>query len=111
VESPHDILGVRRDATEEEVKKAFREGVKRTHPDRVDGGDEKELKRLIEAYRVLSTQTQTRTFRREPPPKRAAPQREEPRGPVTVFHTGPSVFATANAQYRTVASLPFLIFQ
>ena len=112
MENAHEILGVRTGATEAEIKKAFREGAKRTHPDLAGNGSEAEFKRLLAAYTALSAHPQSRTFRSAPPsaPKRAAPQ-AEPRGPTTVFHVGPSPFAVANAQYRTIASLPFLIFR
>ena len=37
--SPYDILGVPRDASDEEVKRAYREKVKHLHPDTLRGKD------------------------------------------------------------------------
>lgn len=46
------VLGLDADATDEEVRRAYRERVKSVHPDREDG-DEAEFKRVTEAYEVL----------------------------------------------------------
>ncbi len=47
----YDILGVKKDASADEVKKAFRRAAVEHHPDR--GGDEAKFKELNEAYEVL----------------------------------------------------------
>jgi molecular chaperone DnaJ len=51
----YEVLGVSRDASDEEIKRAFRRAAQRHHPD-VDTSDGAELrfKELNEAYRVLS---------------------------------------------------------
>lgn len=49
----YKILGVNRDASEEEVKKAFRKLAHVHHPDKA-GGDEAKFKEASEAYSVLS---------------------------------------------------------
>lgn len=49
----YEILGVSRDASEEEIKKAFRKLAHKYHPDKA-GGDEKKFKEINEAYQVLS---------------------------------------------------------
>jgi curved DNA-binding protein len=49
----YKILGVKRDASEEEVKKAFRKLAHAYHPDK-SGGDEAKFKEASEAYAVLS---------------------------------------------------------
>ena len=51
----YEILGVPRDASDEEIKRAFRRAAQRHHPD-IDASDgaEERFKELNEAYRVLS---------------------------------------------------------
>lgn len=50
---PYEVLGVEKDASQEEVKKAYREKVKKYHPDRCDREDAEELfKQIKEAYEV-----------------------------------------------------------
>ncbi len=48
----YDVLGVKRDATDDEIKKAFRKLAAKNHPDR--GGDEKKFAEISEAYTTLS---------------------------------------------------------
>lgn len=47
----YEILGVKKDASADEVKKAFRKAAIANHPDR--GGDEEKFKEINEAYEVL----------------------------------------------------------
>ncbi|MBE0417647.1 MAG: molecular chaperone DnaJ [Coriobacteriia bacterium] len=48
----YDILGVKKDASADEIKKAFRRLARKHHPD--TGGSEEKFKELNEAYEVLS---------------------------------------------------------
>jgi molecular chaperone DnaJ len=48
----YDVLGVKKDASEDEIKKAFRRLARKHHPDA--GGDEERFKEINEAYEVLS---------------------------------------------------------
>ena len=48
----YDTLGVKKDASTDEVKKAFRRLARKHHPDA--GGDEEKFKEINEAYEVLS---------------------------------------------------------
>lgn len=50
--SLYDDLGVSEDASEEQIKKAFKDGAKKHHPD--VGGDEAKFKALAKAYDILS---------------------------------------------------------
>src|SRR6266849_3031194 len=52
----YEILGVKKTATEEEIKKAYRNLAKKHHPDRNKGNKEAEnkFKEISEAYAVLS---------------------------------------------------------
>lgn len=47
----YEILGIKKDASADEIKKAFRRAAVEHHPDR--GGDETKFKELNEAYEVL----------------------------------------------------------
>ena len=51
----YDVIGVSRDATDDEIKKAFRKQARKLHPDvNKSPNAEEELKELNEAYDVLS---------------------------------------------------------
>jgi curved DNA-binding protein len=47
----YKTLGVPRNATQDEIKKAFRKLARKNHPDA--GGDEEKFKEINEAYEVL----------------------------------------------------------
>ncbi|WP_435147199.1 J domain-containing protein [Halobaculum sp. P14] len=49
--APHAVLGVDPDASDDEVKRAFRERVKETHPD--SGGDTEQFHRVQRAKEVM----------------------------------------------------------
>jgi len=49
----YDILGVKKESTDDDIKKAFRKLAHKYHPDK-QGGDEKKFKEISEAYSVLS---------------------------------------------------------
>src|SRR3990167_3623568 len=48
----YEILGVARNATKDEIKKAYRKLAHKHHPDKTKG-DDKKFKELNEAYEVL----------------------------------------------------------
>jgi len=52
MEDYYEILGVSRDASQEEIKKAYRKLAHEHHPDK--GGDEEKFKKINKAYQVLS---------------------------------------------------------
>ncbi|HEY4522423.1 MAG TPA: DnaJ domain-containing protein, partial [Candidatus Paceibacterota bacterium] len=49
----YSILGITKNASEDDIKKAFRKLAQKYHPDK-KGGDEAKFKELSEAYTVLS---------------------------------------------------------
>ncbi len=49
----YSILGIKRDASESEIRQTFRKLAHKYHPDK-KGGDEKKFKEINEAYQVLS---------------------------------------------------------
>ena len=51
----YEILGVKKDASADEIKRAYRKLAHQHHPDK-DGGDETKFKELNEAYQILSNQ-------------------------------------------------------
>lgn len=62
------VLGVSRNASPGEIKRAYREQAKRWHPDR-PGGDTARFQRIGEAYRVLSDPDLRREYDEEPEPE------------------------------------------
>lgn len=56
----YTILGVSREASQEEIKKAYRKQAHKYHPDR--GGDEEQFKKVNEAYQVLGDEDKRRQY-------------------------------------------------
>lgn len=50
----YKILGLSKDATQEEIKKNFRELAKKNHPDKTKEDSEKQMMELNKAYEILS---------------------------------------------------------
>jgi len=60
VTNPYEILGVRRDATDDQVKAAYRRRAKATHPD--SGGDPDAFSRVRKAYELLQDPVRRKVF-------------------------------------------------
>ena len=61
----YEVLGVSREATEDEIKKAFRRRARELHPDVNKAPDaEEQFKELNEAYDVLSDATKRAQYDR-----------------------------------------------
>ncbi len=50
----YEILGISRDAAEDEIKKAFRLQARKYHPDNRETGNEEHFKEINQAYEILS---------------------------------------------------------
>mgnify|MGYP000067781618 CR=1 FL=1 len=57
----YQILGVRKEASNDEIKKAYRKMAHKYHPDKA-GGDESKFKEINEAYQVLSDEAKRRRY-------------------------------------------------
>ena len=58
----YQILGVRKDATASEIKRAYRAKAKLLHPDKNSTNDSEEFKKLVQAYQILSDERQRSIF-------------------------------------------------
>jgi molecular chaperone DnaJ len=88
----YEILGLGKEATEPEIKKAYRQKAKELHPDRNPKdrkASEEEFKRVAEAYEILSD-----------PEKRAQYDRYGHAGPTQGFTFGDTDFHRARDAYR-----------
>ena len=61
MEDYYKTLGVDRNASDDEIKKAFRKLAHKYHPDK-KGGDEKKFKEINQAYQVLSDKTKRQQY-------------------------------------------------
>lgn len=57
----YEVLGVKKDASPDEIKKAFRRLAVQHHPDK-EGGDEAKFKEINEAYEVLKDQSKRQRY-------------------------------------------------
>ena len=71
----YDVLGLTRDATADDIKKAYRKLAREHHPDK--GGDPEKFKKVQEAYEVLSDPEKRENFDRFGTPD-APPQGPNP---------------------------------
>ena len=59
----YNILGVAKNASSEDIKKAYRKLAHKHHPD-IKGGDEQKFKEINEAYQVLSDRAKRASYDR-----------------------------------------------
>jgi len=92
-EDYYQILGVKKDASDDQIKKAFRKKAKKYHPDKNQGDDEAEVmfKKINEANEVLSDSEKRSRYDRfgdanyEPPRVRRRVEPINVRVPITVY--------------------------
>ena len=60
-ENYYDVLGVKKDASADEIKRAFRKKAHELHPDK-SGGDTEKFKKVNEAYQTLSDLEKKRQY-------------------------------------------------
>ena len=60
----YEILGIKKDATAEQIKKSFRELAKKTHPDKTKKDSEEEMIQINKAYEILSDKTSREKYDR-----------------------------------------------
>jgi DnaJ-class molecular chaperone len=60
----YDILGIKKTATQEEIKQSFRKLALRYHPDKNKNSEEskKKFMQIVEAYEVLSDEISRKTY-------------------------------------------------
>jgi chaperone protein DnaJ len=61
----YSILGLSTSATEEEIKKAYKELAKKLHPDRNNGIETEQFKEITEAYDILSDKKKKAEYDKE----------------------------------------------
>lgn len=82
MDTDHDyysVLGIKRSASQEEVKRAYRKAVFRYHPDRNPGDDEAaaKFKQVLDAYEVLSDSSRRAKYDQVTRPAGAESEAEE----------------------------------
>jgi hypothetical protein len=83
----YDILGLKKNASQDEIKRAYRKLVRQYHPDHHPGTPSEKIQTINEAYAVLSDPQKRRQYdlttgvRVEPPPPKQ-PGTRPPSGPV-----------------------------
>ena len=79
----YKILGVERNASEEDIKRSYRKLAMRHHPDRT-GGDDTEFKKIQEAYATLSDSGKRQQYD-NPQPQGFPPGFQQGRDPMSDF--------------------------
>ena len=96
----YKTLGVSKDASEAEIKKAFRKLAQKHHPDA--GGDEEKFKEINEAYEVLSDAKKRQVY-----DQFVAVGSQGFPGGVGYGAAGANPFAGGGASYVNINGMPF----
>jgi len=89
----YNLLNISRDATDKEIKKAFRKKAMKEHPDR--GGDAEKFKKISEAYEVLIDNEKREMYNRYG--KQGVEQAEQGRGN---SHSAEDIFGSIFGNHR-----------
>ncbi len=100
------ILGVARDASEDDIKKAYRKLAGKYHPDR-EGGDEEKFKEAKEAYEVL-TDAQKRAAYDSPEEEAAFMSMQDIINKMRQAHRNAGYHAEFKQVFEFVAEVPML---
>ena len=75
----YSVLGIKRSASQEDIKRAYRKAVFRFHPDRNPGDDEAagKFKQVLDAYEVLSDASRRANYDQVTRPAQAESDAEE----------------------------------
>ena len=65
MKNPYDILGVDRNASNDDIKKAYRKLAKKYHPDKSEGNEER-FKEIADAYDTLTDPKKKAQFEGNP---------------------------------------------
>jgi curved DNA-binding protein len=61
MKNPYTVLGIDKNASDEDIKKAYRNLALKWHPDK-EGGNEERFKEIAEAYEILSDRNKRRNY-------------------------------------------------
>jgi curved DNA-binding protein CbpA len=101
----YSLLGVKRGATSEEIKRAYRKLVFRYHPDRNpdDGGAVDKFKQVLDAYTILSDATKRSVYDAVTHPAGAPeePEEEQPKESARHFSDDFGSTFRSSQEYKT----------
>jgi len=114
----YDVLGVRPDASVDDLRRAYRERARELHPDRnfdLDPADraaaQRQMQELTDAWRILGDATRRRKYDRElagPEPTRWQNEGADDRFATRSDGTMPEIIEPLDGTERLIRGLPWL---